>query len=50
MLDIVYARHPLQPGIFDNEFLNECPVERNVNIFVDRSGDQKAGMLLIIGR
>ena len=42
--------HSFELGVFDDQFLNEGLMQGDVNILVDSGGNEKAGMLAIVGR
>ena len=50
VLQLRRVRHPLQFGIFDDEVGHERFMHRDVNIFVNRRGDEEAAEFFVIRR
>ena len=50
MFHLVYGEDALEFGVLDNQLRNEGLVERDVNVLVDRGGNEKSGMLAIVRR
>ncbi len=48
MLDLVDISHPFEPRIFQDQVGREIVVQRDVNIFIDGSGDEKTAEILIV--
>ena len=49
VLELVGRWHPLQAGVLDDQVVDERVVDRDVDILVDRAGDQEAAELLVVG-
>src|SRR5258707_5500353 len=49
MLDLVAGRRVLELRVFDDQLVNKCLMNRNVNVFVNCGGDQKSFVLTIVG-
>ena len=50
MLQPARVLHTLKPRVFHDEVVHEGFVERDIDILVDRRGDEEPAMLLVVGR
>src|SRR5262249_30130181 len=50
VLDLIYRLYPLQLRILDDDLRYENLMQRDVDILVDRRGDEEAAVLTIVGR
>lgn len=41
---------PLDGGVLEEIVVGECPIQRDVDVFVDGSGDEHAPEALVVGR
>ena len=48
MLNVFDSCDPLHAGVFDNQVLDERLVNGNVDVFIDRRGDQKSPVFPIV--
>ncbi len=49
MFDFVHAKNSFELGVFDDQFRNEGLMQGDVHILINRRGNEKAGMLAIVG-
>ena len=49
MFDFIDGGDAFQLRVFDDQFLNERLVQRDVNVLVDRCGDEKTAVFPVVG-
>ena len=50
MLDLIHRVDALEAGVFDDDLSFECPVLCDVDVFIDRGGDEKSSVFRLVGR